>query len=254
MPSFSEAQLMAWYGSLFWPLVRVLALIGTAPLISHRAVTLRLKVALGIAITMVLAPVVPSPPVDVVLTADGFALLVQNILVGVMLGFGLRVIMAAVGLAGELIGLQAGLSFGSFFNPMSGQTENGVASFLSLVALLLFIAVDGHLLLLQALAESFRAMPLTLPPPQPVGLLQVARLGSDLFAVALSLALPFIAVMLVGNIILGVLARVAPQLNLFAVGFPITLTLGLGSLMVLLPYLEMPLRAALERGLLLAFR
>jgi flagellar biosynthetic protein FliR len=215
---------------------------------------MRIRLALGLAISLVLVPVVDTPPIDTVMTATGLALLVQNILVGVMLGFGMRVILAAIAMAGELVGLQAGLSFASFFNPASEQTENGVGSLLSLLGLMLFISIDGHLMLLHALAESFRVMPLTLPVIQPTGFEAVARLGTDLFAVALSLALPFIAVLMVGNVVLAVLARVAPQLNLFAIGFPITMTLGLGSLMVLLPYMAEPLRVALERGLLLAFR
>jgi flagellar biosynthetic protein FliR len=254
VPSFTEAQLASWYGALFWPLVRVMALIATAPLLSNNAVPTRIKVALGVGIALVLVPVVPAPRVDTVLSADGLALLVQNILAGAALGFGMRVIVAAIGLAGEIIGLQAGLAFGNFFNPVTNDSENGVASLLSMLGLMLFIAIDGHLMLIAALAESFRVLPLTLPPALPGGFDSMARLGADLFALGLALALPFIAVMLVTNVMLGVLARVSPQLNLFAVGFPLTLSLGLGSLFLFLPYLEAPLRAALERGLALPFR
>ncbi len=250
MISFTSEQLAAWYGAIFWPLVRVLALFSVAPLLSHRAVPLRIKLGLAVAATVVLVPSVPSPPITDVLSGAGMALLVHNILVGVMLGFTVRLVFAALELAGELIGLQMGLSFAGFFNPASGQMQNAVASFMALLALLMFIAIDGHLMLLHALAESFRAFPLTGAGSGelPMSLADLARSGSHMFAIALSLSLPFLAVMLLTNIVLGVLARVAPQLNIFAVGFPLTILVGLSTLLLLLPYIETPLRAALERA------
>ncbi len=253
MISFTTEQIASWYGAVFWPLVRILALFSVAPLLSHRAIPVRVKVALGVAIALVLVPVVPAPPITDVMSGAGLALLAQNILIGVILGFAVRLIFAALELTGELIGLQMGLSFAGFFNPASGMAQNAVGSFMSLLALLMFIAIDGHLLLLHALAESFRLFPLVGDGGSgalPMSPIEVARAGATMFSIALSLALPFLAVMLLTNIVLGVLARVAPQLNVFAVGFPLTILVGLGTLMLLLPYLETPLRAALERSLI----
>lgn len=248
MISFTDAQLSAWYGAVFWPLVRVLALFSAAPLLSHRAIPLRIKVALGVAIAIVLVPNVPAPPLVDALTARGLALLVQNILVGVVIGFTVRIVFAAFELAGELIGLQMGLSFAGFFSPATGTTENAVASFMSLIALLCFLAIDGHLMLIHALMESFRVFPLTDAAQVPMDFERIVRLATQMFSIALSLALPFIAVLLLINIVLGVLARVAPQLNIFAVGFPLTLLAGMTLLFTLLPYIEGPMRAALERS------
>lgn len=250
MISFTEAQLSAWYGMLFWPLVRVLALMSTAPLLSHRAIPLRVKVALGVAIALVLAPHVQAPPLGDVLSGTGLQLLATNILVGVLIGFSVRLVFAAVEVAGEIIGLQMGLSYAAFFNPASGQTQNPVSTFFFLVATLLFLAIDGHLLMIHALADSFRIVPLAPGATTPLDPLAIARLGGEMFALGLALALPFLAVMLLTNVVLGVLARVAPQLNIFAVGFPLTLGVGLISLFLLLPYLQSPLRAALERAVL----
>ncbi|HUL63240.1 MAG TPA: flagellar biosynthetic protein FliR [Burkholderiaceae bacterium] len=251
MITFTSTQLSAWYGAVFWPLVRVLALFTAAPLLSHRAIPLRVKVALGVAITVVLVPNVPTPTLSEVLSAAGLALLIQNILVGTVIGFTVRIVFAAFELAGELIGLQMGLSFAGFFNPGSGSTENAVASFMSLLALLCFLAIDGHLMLVHALAESFRIFPLTDAAQVPLDFNRLVHLATEMFAIALSLALPFIAVLLLINIVLGVLARVAPQLNVFAVGFPLTLLAGMMLLFTLLPYIEGPLRAALERAVVL---
>ncbi len=254
MITFTTEQLSAWYGALFWPLVRVLALFSVAPLLSHRAIPVRAKMALAIAIAVLLMPVVPAPPLADVLTAPGLALLAQNILIGVLIGFTVRLVFAALEVAGEIIGLQMGLSYAGFFNPASGLSQNAVGNFMSLLALLMFVAIDGHLWLIHALAESFRLYPLTGGTGLPLDFGQVARLGADLFTLALTIALPFVAVMQLTNIVVGVLARVAPQLNIFAVGFPLTILVGLSLLFLLLPYLETPLRAALERSLTLWIR
>lgn len=251
MITFTSEQLAAWYGAVFWPLVRVLALFAVAPLLSHRAIPLRVKIGLGVAITAVLVPSVPTPPITDALSGAGLGLLLQNILIGLMLGFMVRLIFAALEITGELIGLQMGLSFAGFFNPATGMAQNAIGSFMSLLALLMFIAIDGHLMLLHALAESFRLFPLVggATGATPLTFEEIVRAASLMFSIALSLALPFLAVMLLTNIVLGVLARVAPQLNVFAIGFPLTILVGLSTLMLILPYIEAPLRAALQRAL-----
>lgn len=249
MPSFTEAQLSAWYGAVFWPLVRVLALISVAPVLSHRVVPIRVKLLMGMAITALLVPNLSTPPLADALSGAGIALLAQNILIGVTLGFAVRLIFASMELAGELIGLQMGLSFAGFFSPATGQTQNAVASFLALLALLMFLAIDGHLLLIHALAESFRVFPLSQADAAPLSFELLVRMAADMFSVALTIALPFVAVLLLVNVVLGVLARVAPQLNIFAVGFPLTLLVGLAVLYLLLPYMQSPLVSALERAL-----
>lgn len=251
MITFTDAQLSAWYGAVFWPLVRLLALLSVAPVLSHRAAPLRLKVALALAIALVLAPTVPAPPIGDALTAPGMALLAQNIAIGVIIGFTVRLVFSALELAGEVIGLQIGLSFAGFFNPAAGTTQTAASSFLSLLGTLMFLAIDGHLMLLYAVTESFRLFPLTGGAELPLSFDRVARLGGEVFAIGLTIALPFIAVAMLVNIVVGVAARVAPQLNIFAVGFPLTTLVGLGTLFVMLPYLETPLRAALERALTL---
>lgn len=249
MISFTEAQLSAWYGQVFWPLVRVLALISVAPVLSHRAVPHRVKLMLGIFITLILVPQLESPPLNDVLSATGMSLLVQNILVGVTLGFAVRLVFASLEIAGELVGLQMGLSFAGFFSPATGQAQNAIASFLALLALLMFVAIDGHLMLIHALSESFRLFPMNEVEATPLSFDLLVRLGADMFSIALTLALPFLSVMLLVNIVLGVLARVAPQLNIFAVGFPMTIMVGLGVLFLLLPYIQNPLVNALEHSL-----
>ena len=245
---FGSAQLAQWAAALFWPLVRVLALIATAPAVSHRALPVRAKVALALAVALVMAPQVPAPPLERAHDAAFFALLVRNMIIGGMLGFAVRIVFTGIELAGQMIGLQIGLSFGGFFNPEAADTDNPVANVVSLLVLLVFLGIDGHLQMIAGLRQSFEAFPIDGAGAPPLAFDTVAGLGAQLFAVALSLSLPVLSVMLLINVVLGVMARVSPQLNLFAVGFPITLCAGLIVLVIFVPYLEAPMRAALEHS------
>ncbi len=245
----NSAQLAAWAGFVFWPLVRVLALIAAAPVLSHRALPVRAKVALGVAIALVIAPTVAAPPLGTALDAVFFETLVRNVLVGVTLGFAVRVLFSGVELAGQMIGLQVGLSYGGFFNPEATDTDNPVANFISLMVLLLFIAIDGHLMVLYGLRQSFEVFPISGAGERTIAFDALAGLGAQIFSVALSISLPILAVMLLINVVLGVMARVSPQLNLFAVGFPVTLCGGMVVLFLFIPHLEGPIRATLERAL-----
>jgi flagellar biosynthetic protein FliR len=247
--ALTTAQLSQWYGSVFWPLTRVLALLATAPVLSHQAIPIRVRVGIALAITLAIAPVVGAPPLAGVLEARGLVSLAHNILVGLALGFAVRLVFVGIELAGQMIGLQIGLSFAGYFSPDSGQSENVVSSFMAMLTLLMFLAVDGHLILLSALVESFRVFPVEAAGGSPIDPLMLVRAAADVFAIALTICLPILAVMLLVNVVLGVMARIAPQLNLFAVGFPLTVLAGLAALALFLPTLEAPIRAVLLKGL-----
>ncbi len=249
MIAFDTAQLSHWYGSVFWPLTRILAMMATAPVLSHTAIPVQVKVGIAMAVTLAIAPVVASPTMDGLLEAHGFVALAHNILVGIALGFAIRIVFVGIELAGQLIGLQIGLSFASYFNPDTNESENVVSNFMSMLVMLMFLAIDGHLMLLSALVDSFRLFPADVAAAVPIEPLALVRAGSDIFAIALRICLPILAVMLLVNVVLGVMARIAPQLNLFAVGFPVTVLAGLAALALFLPTLEVPIRAALEKGL-----
>jgi flagellar biosynthetic protein FliR len=248
--AFDTTHLSQWYGSLFWPLTRILALFASAPVFSHAALPVRAKVGIALAIALAISPVVAAPPLAGLMEARGFVMLAHNILIGVALGFAIRIVFSGVELAGQLIGLQIGLSFSAFFNPDTRESENVVSNFMSMLVLLMFLAIDGHLMLLSALVDSFRLFPAGAPGPMPIEPLALARAAADIFAIALTICLPILAVMLLVNVVLGVMARVAPQLNLFAVGFPVTVLAGLAALALFLPTLEAPIRAVLQKGLL----
>jgi flagellar biosynthetic protein FliR len=248
--SFTDAQLNAWLSTFLWPLVRILGVLMAAPVFGHRSTPIRVKVGLGVFIALVLVPTLPPPPAVALDSWQGLLVLVQQVLIGISIGFVIRIAFAAADAAGEIVGLQMGLGFATFFDPQSAGQSLVLARFFNMLAVLLFLAVNGHLLLLDVLATSFQSLPVGTTPLAAGGFRSVAAFGSIVFAIGLQLALPLIAIMLITNLALGILTRAAPQLNIFAIGFPITLSIGLIALNLSLPYFalqfERMIRSSLE--------
>ncbi|MHB0917825.1 MAG: flagellar biosynthetic protein FliR [Thiobacillus sp.] len=248
MISLTDAQLNTWLINFIWPLTRILGLIMVAPVFGHRAVPARVKIGLGIFIALIIAPTLPPMP-DVGLGSwHGLFILVQQLLIGIAIGFIMRIVFAAAEAAGEIVGLQMGLGFASFFDPQSAGQTLVLARFFNMLALLVFLAVNAHLLLIGVLVDSFQTLPISPQPLSAAGFYTVATFGSTVFAVGLQLALPLIAILLMTNLSLGILTRSAPQLNIFAIGFPITLGVGLIVLDLTLPYFVPQLEQMLQKG------
>jgi flagellar biosynthesis protein FliR len=249
MISLTDAQLNTWLISFIWPLTRILGLIMVAPVFGHRSVPVHVKIGLGVFIALIVSPALPPLP-DVGLGSwQGLFILVQQLLIGLAIGFVMRVTFAAVDAAGEIIGLQMGLGFASFFDPQSAGQTLVIARFFNLLAMLVFLAINAHLLLLSVLVDSFQTLPISTQPIAVAGFFKLALYGSTVLAVGLQLALPLIAILLMTNLALGILTRSAPQLNIFAIGFPITLGVGLIMLDILLPYFAPQFEHLIEHGL-----
>jgi flagellar biosynthetic protein FliR len=244
MLSVSEAQLFDWLSTLLLPFFRILGLFSAAPVLSQQSVPVRVRIAVS-GLTAVLV----APTVEV--GAGGLAgpnligLVIHEVLVGVTLGFIARVIFSAFEMAGEAIGLQMGLSFAGFFDPESGA-GNPVARLLNTCALTAFVVMNGPGILLLAVTDSFQTIPIDTGFDWLAGRSPV-MLGSQMFALALAIALPFIALLLFVNIALGVMSRVAPQFSVFSIGFPLTIGIGLVLLALVMPLLETPLATALTQ-------
>lgn len=235
--SVTSAQLNVWMAAFFWPFVRMLALISTAPLLSEKVVPRTVKVGLAVLLAMALAPTLGAMPAVSPVSADGLLIVVQQVLIGVAMGFSMKLVFAMVQAAGEYIGLQMGLSFASFFDPTSGGNTMVLARLLNVMAMLIFLAVDGHLALIAALAESFHTLPIASAPLAAGGWLVLVNAAGQVFSGGLTLALPLIATLLTLNLAMGILNRASPQFSIFAVGFPITLLAGVAMLQVLMQYL-----------------
>lgn len=235
--SVTSAQLAAWLGAFLWPFIRILALVSTAPVLGDPAIPRRVKVALAALLAFALAPAVGEAAPVPFMSAAGVWLVLQQVLVGVAMGFSMRMVFAAVQSAGEYIGLQMGLSFASFFDPASGGQTAVVSRFLFMLAALIYLSVDGHLQLIAVLAGSFESVPVAPSGLAAAGWLQLARSAGEIFASGLLLALPLVTALLVLNLAMGILNRASPQFSIFAVGFPITLLAGIGMLYLLVPHL-----------------
>ena len=249
MVQFSEAQFLAWISPLIWPFVRVLALLGSLPVLGQRNVPMRVKVALALFITVCAQaslPVIPLVPLD---SSLALMVLVQQLIIGVSLGFAVRIVFAAIEFAGELAGLQMGLNFAMFFDPTSGGQVTAVSRFFSTTVSWLFIVINAHLLLIAAVVQSFHSFPVSDAPFAFLRATQPQVWGAEIFSLGLWIALPLVAMLLFVNLVLGIISRVAQQMNIFAIGFPITLGVGLVGVLLTLPLLQLPMTVALERML-----
>ena len=241
MIQFTSADLNALIVGFMWPLTRILGLIAAAPMFGNVSVPRRIKVALGILLAMIVAPGVQMPNGLEPLSLEGFLILTQQFIIGIAMGFTMRLIFSAVELGGEIASLTMGLGFATFFNPQSQGRSAAVSQLLSLVTLMAFLAADVHLALLATLVDSFKTMPIVAGPLTSNLSEQVLHWATRVFSAGLQLSLPIVAALLITNMALAILTRAAPQLNLFGIGFPITLAVGFAMLALTMPYLAMPL-------------
>ena len=236
MITLTSTDLNTWMTSFLWPLARILALLAAAPLLGNAAIPVRVKVGLGVCLTLIVSPALgPLPKVEPG-SLEGLLILGQQIVIGLAMGFAMRIVFSAVEMAGEIAGLQMGLGFATFFSPRSDGSTLVMARFVGLLGTLIFLAVNGHLLMLSVLTESFVVIPISAEPVAAAGWQTLAHWGGRIFEAGLGLALPVVTALLIVNLALGILTRAAPQLNIFAVGFPITLMVGMIALMLSLPY------------------
>ena len=249
MLTFTDTQVLAWITPLLWPFLRVLALFGSLPVFAQRGVPMRVRVALAFMIAFCAQATLPTMPVIPLDSAEAMLAVVQQLLIGVSLGFAVRIVFAAVEFAGELIGLQMGLNFAGFFNPMTGGESTAASRFFGISVSWLFIVMGGHLMLIAAVIQSFNAFPVG---PEPFAFLRTVQpqiWGAEVFRLGLWIALPLVAMLLFVNLVLGIISRVASQMGIFSIGFPITVSVGLVGMLLTLPMMQVPFTMALERML-----
>jgi flagellar biosynthetic protein FliR len=237
----------AWLAELMFVMLRIGGAFLAAPVFSAMATPLRVRLILtvGIAIGVTTTVDVAPPPLT---SLAGMAAAAGEVLAGLLIGFVLQLALAAALVAGEQIAAGAGLSFAALNDPQTGAMSPALSNFLMLFMTLLFLGLDGHLLLIQAVVASYAALPPGDAWPGPERLLAVAGFATQLFAGGMAIALPVVTALFALNLALGVLTRAAPQLNIFAVGIPVTITAGLLMLAVALPALTGRMVVAIEDG------
>ena len=246
MIGFTEADIMALVSPIFWPFLRILAVFTSAPIFSSRSVPVRTRVALAFLIAVSAQAGLGEQPVIALTDTRAFSVVLQQVVIGVAIGLAVRIVFAAVELAGEVIGLQMGLNFAGFFDPTTNAQSSTVGRFFGNMTMLLFIILGGHLMLLQAVIASFNTFPLDGSAFDAINRLRLHELGAVVFHYGLWIALPMIGLLLFINIVLGFVSRIAPQMNAFAIGFPLTLTVGLVGIAATVPMLDKPVVSLLR--------
>ena len=249
MFSVTEAQLLAWITPLAWPFIRTLAMFTAMPVFNQRNMPMRVRIALAALTAYAAQASLPDMPVLPLDSAPALMLVLQQLLVGLSLGFAVRIVFSALEFAGELIGLQMGLNYAGFFDPSTGGQGTATSRFFGTMAALLFLVINGHLLVINAVAQSFQSFPVGADPFAFLRMVQPQVWGAEIFRIGLWVALPLITMLLFVNLVLGIISRVASQLNIYAVGFPITISIGLVGMFVTLPVMQVPFTMALEKML-----
>jgi flagellar biosynthesis protein FliR len=239
-----NAMLVAW----LWPFLRVSAAVMAAPVFGNRVVPARVKLGIALLLTLLIAPVAPPMPPTDPFSARGFIISAQQVLVGVIFGFALRLVFAVMEVGGQLVAHLTGLGFASLVDPQNGVDVPVVSHFYVMLATLLFLGLDGHLIAVRVLAESFAVLPVGPDGVGRAGLWHVSGQAGWIFASALLMALPAMAALLTVNLAFGVMTRAAPQLNIFTVGFPVTLLFGFVIIWLTLPGVLLYFQEVLDLG------
>tara|TARA_R110000824_G_scaffold222202_1_gene409794 strand:+ start:213046 stop:213837 length:792 start_codon:yes stop_codon:yes gene_type:complete len=249
MVEVTFAQLQGWLVAFLWPFARITAFMAASPLWGHSSVPNQAKVGLAALIAIVIAPILPAMPAIAVMSWAGIGIMIEQILIGLAMGLVMHIIFAVVQAAGDFIGLQMGLAFASFFDTASGTNIMVLSRILYMITLLMFLAMNGHLMVLETLIMSFQTLPIGIGTFNPDAFILLARYAGTIFASGMLLALPLVGSLLTINLALGILNRSAPQLTVFNIGFPTSLIVGLILMMVLMTDISRFLQRLFTQGL-----
>ncbi len=233
--NITEAELLTAVSGFIWPLFRIGAMLVAMPVFSMRAAPARTRLIVSLVVTLVIWPVLPDMPKIEMLSFQGFMVALQQIAIGLCTGFILQIVFATLVFAGQGVAMSMGLGFASMVDPQTGVQVPVIAQIYVMTATLLFLVMDGHLLMIEMLVESFTTLPVSANGLVTLDLWSLLTWSSMIFSGGLLMALPLVAGLLMVNVSFGVATRAAPQLNIFAVGFPVTLMLGMLMLWLTLP-------------------
>jgi flagellar biosynthetic protein FliR len=234
--TLTTAEINAGIGGYLWPLFRIGAALGALPMIGARFVPGRVRLGVALALVLVVAPLLPPAPAVEPLSPDGVLITANQVIIGAVMGFVFSIVFAVFVHGAQIIAMQMGLGFASMVDPENGVQVPVLSQFYSIVVTLLFLALDGHLALIELLIDSFRLLPIG-GAFSAAGAWELVSWASLLFAGAVRVALPAIAALLLANIAFGVMSRAAPQLNIFAIGFPLSILFGFAVILFTLPSL-----------------
>ena len=225
---FTESQLLSALSTFIWPFMRINAMFLAMPIFSLRILSAKIKVITSFLITLIMMPLLPAMPNIPPFSYSGFLVTIQQIAIGISMGFILQMVFSVMLVAGQSVAYSMGLGFASMVDPATGVQVPVISQIFIISASLLFLGINGHLLLIEILAESFHSLPIAIIGLNSTDLWQIIVWSSHMFTGGLLLALPIMVSLLFVNISFGVAARAAPQLQIFSIGIPITIVLGMG--------------------------
>ena len=227
MFAIDSALISGWISSVLWPFFRIGGFFLAAPIFGTQLVPDRVRIVLAFLVTMILVPNLPAMPEMDALSIPSFIAVAQQLLIGIAMGFSMQLLLQLFVVAGQIIAMHMALGFASMVDPSNGVTVTVLSQFHLMLVTLLFVLMNGHLAMIEILVESFYALPVGGLFISDNMLLELAGRATWMFSSALLLALPAIASLMVINYSLGIVTRAAPQLNIFALGFPSMLIIGL---------------------------
>ena len=227
MISFTDTEIGALVGSFLWPLFRIMGFFLAAPVLGANFIPMRVRLVLSVAVSLMIAPSLSDIPAVPALSLQALLVVVQQVLIGVALGFFLQMLFQVFILLGQLIAMQMGLGFASMVDPTNGINVAIVSTFYLMFVTMLFVLFDGHLVMIEVIADSFEQIPISGQSLNPDIYMRLVTTISWVFSSALLLALPALTALLITNFAFGIMTRAAPQMNIFALGFPIALMFGL---------------------------
>jgi len=233
--TFSYTEFMQLLGLYFWPFVRLSGLLLMVPLFSGTYVSMRIRLFLAVFITLAVAPSLTLPPPIDPFTWHGILLIMQQLGIGVAIGLIFTVVFQAFVIAGHLASMAMGLAMASMVDPATGVNTPIIGRYFTIIATLLFLLMNGHVLVFKSIVQSFETLPIVLHFFTQDSLKLIFNFGAQMFESGVAIALPLVTALLLVNISFGVIARAAPALNIFAVGFPVTLLVGLIMLLFITP-------------------
>jgi flagellar biosynthetic protein FliR len=246
---FSAEQMAIWTQSYYWPFLRLSALFLASPIFSASSFPVRGRILLAVLVTALIVPSLPELPMVEPLSAVGLLLAGQQVVIGLAMGFILQMVFGAVVIGGQSLAMTMGLGFAMAVDPQNGVQVPVLSQLYVILATLIFLVIDGHLVLIQFLADSFTLLPVGLSGWQEDVSLRVVLWGSQMFLSALLLVLPALTAVLLINVAFGVITRAAPQLNIFAVGFPVTIMAGFVFITLSMPSVFSRITSMFDAGL-----
>jgi flagellar biosynthetic protein FliR len=235
MITLASTEITSWVGAFIWPFVRISALIAAAPVFGATAIPNKVKLIFALVLTLVVMPVIPPPPVVEPISSEAFLITLHQILIGVSMGLALQMMFSMFVIGGQLIAYKMGLGFASMVDPSSGTQVPTVSQIYVVILTLVFLSINGHLIVIEVLVDSFKAMPVGTTGIDRDAMWSLVSWGSTMIAGGVKIALPAIASLFLINLTFAVVTRSAPQFNIFSLGIPVSILAGFFIMMITLP-------------------